>query len=401
MFSSESEMQAWLSQKMKSCSGLSELILNGDYLDKFTPSSVEETRALKSYKECYSALHINEIISENKNISLKKGDSLKPDFLMYASEVEGVVIVELKNLAGPSREAGTELSAYSGELRSYIPFLSEGDLFNVIISPVWPTLIRHYVFQEVFYQRKNIICLEPVIKDNDFALKIVDIPKIMEHESATKISSKHITGYVVCMYNYEGCGQQQDINRLDEFLPQMKSALSVMATEGERLQSSGFAFLWKNYSPQGMSPYFISMANLSPFSSIERFMHEIDDIDELSNIQKRFVDLVASKGLLGHGAALNNIYSSGERFLHKICRPRIEALQTWEVLQHYMYERGDLIAFKGWGMFGDMFNELLIHEYEQGYSETDLTCPALGLRVLDEIIDPLYNFIEISNYEYT
>jgi hypothetical protein len=401
VFSSESEMQAWLSQKIKSSDGLSDLILNGDYLDQFTPCCNEEARALKSYKECYSALHINEIISEDENISLRKGDLLKPDFLMYASEIDGIVLVELKNLSGPSREAGTELSAYSGELRTYIPFLSEGDLFNVIISPVWPALLRHYVFQEILYQRKNIICLEPVVIDiDDFALNIVDISKIMECETATKISSKHITGYVVCMYHYEGYGQLQDVNRLDNFLPQMKSALSVMATEGERLKSSGFAFLWKSYLPHAMSPYFISMANLSPFSSIERFMHEIDDIDELSDMQKKFVDLVAIKGLLGHGSSLNNIYTSGERFLNKICSPRREAFQTWEVLQHYMFEMGDLIAFRGWGIFGDLFNELLIQEYEQGCIETDIMSPTLGLRVLDEVIDPLYEFIEISNYKY-
>jgi hypothetical protein len=65
-----------------------------------------------------------------------------------------------------------------------------------------------------------------------------------------------------------------------------------------------------------------------------------------------------------------------------------------------MFEMGDLIAFRGWGIFGDLFNELLIQEYEQGCIETDIMSPTLGLRVLDEVIDPLYEFIEISNYKY-
>ncbi len=166
LFKNEAAMQKWICEELHEADGLADLICNCDYLDEFLPQGVEQESILRSFSSCLSALYITEPISEDENISLTRPDSLKPDLILYSAESQGMVIVELKNLAGPSREAGTELGAYACELRSYIPFLSDGDLFNVIISPVWSTLLRHYVFNEIFWQQKNLICLTPVVTDD-------------------------------------------------------------------------------------------------------------------------------------------------------------------------------------------------------------------------------------------
>lgn len=398
LFESESEMQNWLCNELEKddCYGLADLIIGDDALDSYKPSKIEEEKVKNSYEECLSALYCNEIISKDENISLKIGETLRPDILLYSPEQEGVVLVELKNIKGPSRQAGTEIGAYSGELRTYMPFLSDGDLYRIIVSPVWPVLLRHYVFHEIFWQNQNILCLEPVETTDGIKLKIVEINAILEADTATKISSKHITGYQLCLYDDERYKKDGDRQRLDKYLPQMEAALNAMAIEGEAQNGNGFAFLWKENNDQSLSPYNISVFNLAPFQSIERFLHEVKDLDELSVMQKRFVNLVQSHGILGHGKSLINLTQSGSKFLEKICKPRMEGFVTWQILSEIMLDRGILVAFKGWGTFGKIFNEKLLEEYNDGNYSTSSTCPDIGLKTVLSLINPKYSFIDLS-----
>lgn len=177
IFNTEDEMQKWLSIELHKNEGLMDIIDNYKTFSEYKPISTPEKKIFESFEYSLNSLYTNIIISENENISLKKGDSLKPDFLLYSPERETIVVVELKNLSGPSRQAGTEISAYTSEVKSYIPFLSDGDVVNVIISSVWPTLLRHYIYHEIFWLQKNLICLEPVLKDEKILLNIIDIKK--------------------------------------------------------------------------------------------------------------------------------------------------------------------------------------------------------------------------------
>lgn len=389
-------MQKWICDELREADGLADLISNCDYLDEFSPNGIEQENILRSFRSCLSALYITEQISEDENISLDRPDSLKPDLIMYSAESQGMVIVELKNLSGPSREAGTELGAYACELRSYIPFLSDGDLFNVIISPVWPTLLRHYVFNEIFWQQKNLICLTPVETNDGITLEIVNIDSMLEANSSEKISGQHIAGYQLCLYDHGLYGENPDKERLDKHVTQMQAALSVMSVEGNRQNGHGFAFLWKDHWELSLAPYSISIFNMAPFQSIERFLHDIESLDELTDMQTRFIKLVQEQDPSGHGDSLSKITNSGKRFLSGFCNPAMEGFHTWDVLRDIMLNRAELIAFQGWGLFGDLFNERLISEYASGNLDLSVTSPELGLVVVSELIDPNYEFINLS-----
>lgn len=399
-FKNEAEMQNWLIAELQSCDGLADLITNTDYLERYESDRLEAKQILASFNSCLSALYINETISDDENISLKKPDSLKPDLVLYAVESQGVVIVELKNISGPTRQAGTELSAYAAELRSYLPFLSDGDLFNVIISPTWPTLLRHYVFNEIFWQQRNILCLRPVETDEGVHLEILEIESFIEVEESTKISDQHIAGYQLCLYDYNLYSKNPDRTHLDKHLEQMKSALSVMATEGNRQNSHGFAFLWKDHWELSLAPYSISIFNMAPFQSIERFLHEVQSIDDLNAIQKKFINLIQEQEPSGHSHSLNKITSSGSKFLSGFCSPKMEGFHNWDVLSKIMLNRAELLAFQGWGMFGDLFNERLIKEYADGNIDISITSAELGFEVVNELIDPHYQFIYLHHLDF-
>ncbi len=157
LFSSEAEMQEWLSGLLVDSKNISDIIINLEYLKSFSPANFYEKRIHDSYRICLDSLYITEMITKNENISVDPHDILKPDFVLYAPETESVVIVELKNISGPTRQAGTELAAYSCEIKSAIPFISDGDIVNVIVSTEWPALLKHYIFHQIFWQKKNVI----------------------------------------------------------------------------------------------------------------------------------------------------------------------------------------------------------------------------------------------------
>ncbi len=398
IFNSESDMQEWLSKQLKKETGLSDLIKNNDYLDNCKVSSLADKKVFESFEYCCKSLHINEILSENENISLNPKDSLKPDFLLYASETESIVIVELKNLVGPSRQAGTEISAYASEIKSYIPFISEGDVINVIISTEWTTLLKHYLFNEIFWLQKNIICLEPIIDNGVKKLKIIDIGILCDKNVALKLSPKHLGGFQICLYDYNLYSEPENRDLFDPHLEQMKTALSVIATKGYSQKNHGFAFLWRDTSPSSLAPYSITILNFAPFQSIERLFH--DEEFEPNDMTEKLIDIIVNYCPEGHGKSLGAITDAGIEFLKNFCTPREEGYTTWDNLKSLMKGRCELIAFKCWGIFDELYMGRLLKEYQDGNSAVSSTDPNIGLAMLSEVIDTNYGFIDLSYYKY-
>nr|WP_315173163.1 hypothetical protein [uncultured Flavobacterium sp.] len=398
IFETEGKMQEWLSATLKTDDCFSNLIINKDYYDELEFESLVENKILKSYQHCLSSLELVTVISEDENISLKEGDILRPDFLLYAPETESIVIVELKNLVSPSRQVGTEVSAYASEIKSYIPFISDGDIINVIISPVWTTLIKHYVFHEIFWLQRNIICLEPCEINGKIHLKILDISSLIDDEISLKLSSEHLGGYQICLYDYNLYSDKKDRTRYDPYIEQMKTAIASMTSKGNAQKNHGFAFLWKDHRDLSLAPYSITILNFAPFNSLERLFH--DENFEPNEMVERFINIVKEYSPEGHGNSLEQIFNTGEKFLVDFCNPRVEGFTTWNSLRDIMIQNSTLISFNSWGIFAELFSEKLYNEYKKGNKNISSTNPELGLQLINELVDPNYEFYNLSYYDY-
>lgn len=121
-FNTEAEMHEWLRSYLLEMEGLSAVIVNMDICDKVNGEPTHIRKVRDTFKYCSGFLYHTELLIDNQNISISERDILKPDFVLYSPDSEGIVIVELKNLVSASRQAGTEASAYAGELRSHLPF---------------------------------------------------------------------------------------------------------------------------------------------------------------------------------------------------------------------------------------------------------------------------------------
>jgi len=397
-FESEKKMQEWLSEQLNSDVSIGDLITNIDEFEEYKAESIEAKKVFNSFSYTLKSIHNNVIISEGSNISLKLEDSLKPDFLLYALETETIVIVEIKNTKHATREGGTEVGAYASEIKSYVPFISDGDIVSVIISPEWPTLIRHYVFHDIFWLQRNIICLTPIKVDDEILLKIVDIDSIIESNSSLKIGYNHLGGYQLCLYDYDLYSGSQNRNRYDPYVQQMKTALNAMAAKGNSHKSHGFAFLWKDNWEISLAPYNITIMNFAPFQSVERFFHE-DDF-EPNLVMNKLVNIIKGFEPQGHGATLNSVTRTGRQFVEHFCEPRMEAFTTWDVHEKIMLERGELISFQAWGVFGELYSEKLLESYRDGEIDIASDCPKLGLQLVNELVNPNYEFINLAYYDF-
>ena len=398
IFESERDMQKWLSKELRSVDGIIDLVINKNKFDEYKPISFTEKNIYDSFRYCVKSMYLNNTITEDKNISLKIGDSLKPDFLLYSPETESILIVELKNLGGPSRQAGTELLAYAGEIKTYVPFISDGDIINVIISPIWPTLLRHYVFHEIFWLQRKIICLKPVSINDKTKLEILEVSDIIEDDVNVMISEKHLGGYQLCLYDDNLYKDPANRTRLDPYINQMKSALFAIATKGYSQKSHGFAFLWKDNWKESLAPYSITILNFAPFQTIERLFH--DKSFKITPMTEEFIKIIEEFNPKGHGQSLIDITNAGNDFLSNFCNPMMEDFTTWNDLKENLKQRANLIAFKPWGVFDELFSNKLREEYLQGNLNISSTDPFIGLNMLNELIDPNYEFIDLTSFNY-
>ena len=152
-------MQEWLEDALKENHGeLYSLIHNAESFEKMYKNQ-SKNKILFSFYNSLLSLHETEMISANENISYKKGESLKPDLMLYSYTIESLVLIELKNSSNATREAGTELGAYNYELLSYFPNIPKLDIVHVIISNEYPDLLLHHIRNMIFMWGSDNICI--------------------------------------------------------------------------------------------------------------------------------------------------------------------------------------------------------------------------------------------------
>jgi hypothetical protein len=399
IFNSEDDLQVWLEKLLGKMEGLSAIINNIPEIKNFEPNSISERKIKESFLTCLESLHLNEILTENKNISSVRGDILKPDIIAYAPETESIVIIELKNHHNATRQAGTELSAYASEIKSGLSYLSDGDLVHVIISNSWPTLLKHYIYNNIFWQGKNTICLEPCMNDDVIGLEIVDISLLVQADIPMKISEEQLGGYHICLYDDSQQTRSPQQTKLHQRVKLMKSSVSCMATRGERMNTHGFAFLSRETDGYGMSPYFITLVNVAPFKSIEKVFHTEENLaySDLTLIQQKLLDVYLEYAPEGHGYSLNSLFDTASKLLETICTPRPESYSSWEYLKTHITDNCKPIYFDSWGIFKEIATMKLSEKYNEEIYHIDLNSVSLGYEVLDELIDKNYPYINLQH----
>lgn len=379
-FVNEAEMQRWLEEKFSQKKDLLDLIVNDEYLEDYKPDSNETKIIYESFCRCLKATEYLSLISANQNISIEGSESLKPDFLSYASEVQGMVLIELKNLAGSTRTAGTELGAYSGELRTFLPFLSNSDLYYVIISPTWPTLLRHFIFNGIYLDGWNVLCLEPKGKEQ---LEIAEIEKF-NISPYSKLSIDQLTGYSLQLSDSNSL--QNKISTLEELSFPIENSLREIVIEGTKERGHGFAFFSELSPNENRVRFEITLVTVAPFHNVEETIKDITSDSDQSTVMNSLINVIKKNDPTGHGKSLDKCREKAEKNLEVLFTCCHANFLSWSELKTRIESNSTEKYFVGWGVFGDRFNQLLIKEYSKNNIKCSPFCPKLGFETINSLV---------------
>ncbi|WP_217555983.1 hypothetical protein [Vibrio metschnikovii] len=373
MFQSEKEMQSWLSKELEDVEAFPNLILTSDFEPTISHAS---RKVLDSYDYCLRTLNMTKVVCEDKDISQFPNEVLRPDFLLYSMETESWVIVELKNIAGPTRQTATELSAYSNALKTYFPGMSDGDVINVVISNEWPTLLKNYVFNEIYWLNRRIICLKPIRIGASIKLECLSPNDLTKNFAQKLLTKDSFSGYQLCLYGntiYSG-GKVSD---LENHIEQIRSSFYRIVNRSSVLHSHGFAFLWRDFRKHSVSAYSITIVDINPF---EKKLYETCQEKGIANeLQEVLYDNEAT----GNTYSLFEIMNESDFYLRSICSSWPEGSSSWSNLKEYMIESAELIEFRCWGVVSEIYESELSEEYNKGNISTKYECPIFGLEFVE------------------
>lgn len=391
-FESEQDIQKWIELVLQKPEGFMDIIENKEMLDEQKPQNFYQHKIKKSFTRSLECLSLLEIVSNNTNISLDQNDVLKPDFVLYNPEWQTFVMVELKNRKAATREAGTELGAYAAELKSLLPLLSDGDIVHVIISPEWPTLLKHYIYNEIIWGNKFYICMTPVMNtDGQGRLEVVNLEEFFKLSSELILCPEHLGGYFICLYDNDLYTKKYNRDVVLSNTELFKSTLQKMSSRGNQLSSHGFAFLWRDGWKETLSPFFITVVNAAPLQTSERFLKlEYNRISMTNNLIK----LWKSYEPQGHGNTLSQIAAVSKEMSSHICDPHYELLASWSVLQKEVAKTNNVyVSFVAWGLFEERVFEILNEEYINGNINIPSDDPSIGFRAVNDLLSEDYEFI--------
>ena len=387
IFRYEKNMQEWLEDALKENHGeLYSLIHNAESFEKMYKNQ-SKNKILFSFYNSLLSLHETEMISANENISYKKGESLKPDLMLYSYTTESLVLIELKNSSNATREAGTELGAYNYELLSYFPNIPKLDIVHVIISNEYPDLLLHHIRNMIFIQNLNILCLKPIVVQEEIRLEIIDTDLIEEVNflpplnNRDKIPASLLQSFQICIYDDELQKGGEDYSRLDKYINLFKTALNNMANTGNKLNSNGFAILWKDRSEISLAPYSISVVYMPSFEQM-RFIDSNEIYEKLRDTLDEFPTIF--------GNSIRAIASEVEKIMRfdNNCSISYEGFMDFGTWVNMDPLRCNYVSFISWGeLFRDYHLKILNEISIESESWLNETHPYIACEFIDFCID--------------
>ena len=324
----------------------------------FTIDYILRNKSIRNNWEIISSLHDLEIISVDRDISTEKNEVLRPDILLYNSEEDKIIIVEIKKSTKTERETITELLAYEHEIKNTIPFISNKDIQFVIISTEWNTLLKHSLSSIIFWSNKKIsglhldiidFSMSPVIADSWSRVRYLDFDEDL------------FCGFNISLINYSDDKEIEE--RVKDTIT--RTALNIVAKDNIISESNGFAFCSVLNNEVSHSERIITVIVLNPFNILKANIIN-GDIDKESPVLSYF-----SNKIEGYESSVTNgileTVSNAKKYLEQYwdC-VSIENLYSWNTLKkNILSDCAIPYSVQSWGILDNYLKELFLHDYTQ------------------------------------
>lgn len=393
-FANEKEMQDAIGEIIRSGDlkahirggeGLEDLVReSASVMPVFSIDRISRVATIRAAIDCLDDLGDLQILTDDQNVSMEKGETLRPDFVAISVEDRSIWIVELKNRAQPAREAFTELLGYEHEVKNHLPFLADWDVNFVLISSEWSTLLDHSLASACTWSGKKVLGLEATRDDAGEVALTVRIPQAW---TITGVAQFPIGSLPCFQIEIEGLGEGTN----EEPDEKLFLALNMLAREGDRLGSHGFAMLWRDRAHGDTGQCHLTLCGVAP---------------------EKFFEAAVGQGTIdtgqGHlGAALQNAFkdfgdptpSSLVRLYHRLT-PLIEEVgecsvagfMDWTQARDTYLHRAEPIAMEFWGILGDYARRYVLHPAIRAHrsdllanGRADWRTPSVGMLILEEL----------------
>lgn len=388
----EAEIQSWFENT----------IVNGDLLDSI--SGIEDVKAtIKSWdgdnqippftvdylmrKKCYLAADavLNsfaciDLVSANKSVSKTVGEILRPDLVCFNAEENVVVLIELKENAQTARQAMTELLAYEHEIQNHLPFLSSADIYFVIVSPEWSTLLDHSLAALNTWSNRRVLGLLLENSSNKISLK-PHLPNTWSYLRANGLPPQSIYTMNMCLY------PNGNDNNSEEPPFEINVVREIISRKSEQIRATGFLLAWENTYPKAIAKWIITVGVIHP---IQFFMHSQIHGDETRECDlTRFLNNEDFGHIINTPHTLHEVVKEAVTFLTDKWDVRFEDLLDWEAQR-------ENISHTSIPIFGDFFGELYSYALKR-FVPTTTMHDWTDYRFAVSLIDELTNYKPLSD----
>jgi hypothetical protein len=333
---------------------------DSETLPHFSIDQVVRTSVARGASRVLESLFEPRLLLEDRNISISTGELLRPDIICLDEGTETLVLFELKKSDQTGRQALTELLAYEQEIKNILPFLADYDTALVLISTEWSTLMDHAAAGAVVWSGKNLLCLEATVGSAESSFRI-RIPNAWYITGSVYLPPDSVSCITICLYDYAVSSQDsswENVPTLDQRIP---AALEVIAREGDRIGSHGFAILWKDCWTGTQSLLNITVGVISPFAFYKTIRASGTIQDEVGGLIPKLDEFISEDSITGHSKTLMNLASSVKPMLSSICTPMIEGLTEWSLQRTDMMTRALPLSADFWGLPGKFIRDYWSH----------------------------------------
>jgi hypothetical protein len=357
---------------------------NPKYIPNLSIDYMLRHRYAKGAKQVLKAINGELKIINGKqirNISLDKNDKLLPDFIVVNDEINKMLLMELKGNKQTEREALTELWAYSQEIKNQLPFLTSHDLYYVIISSEFNTLLDHSIGGIVLESSFNVLCLK-VGTDKGRTIVSVHIPDSWTDLRIAHIPPDAFSSLSISLY------EKEDSSKLSEVDCEtiLENAIDILTYEANRNNAHGFCIGWKNVNT---NVYVLTFYEINPYELSKYFLRERNEL----NTGNPFFRYIHNE--LADTAAYESMFQLAQttfEYLELYFLPNWESLTDWYSDQIHISRCGIPYMMGYWGVINDFIRFYYMHpgirQYMPEFTKHHITYkyPIVGVQFLHYLL---------------
>jgi hypothetical protein len=403
----ESELHQWLLKAIEN-DELSDLIFDNagmaaasrgqedNMFPQFSIDHLARKAALRAGRLVMESFSLLVLLTSDKNVSIVRNETLRPDILCINPELQSIVIFELKKGFQTGRQSLTELLAYEQEVKNLLPFLSNYDVNLVLVSTEWSPLMDHAVSAAITWSGRRILCLEAGEEGGKLQLR-TRVPSAWKVTGSVYFPEDALPCVTICLYEKDAYseGWTKDVAKEKDLDPRIWTALEIIAREGDKLGGHGFALLWRDRLGISLTNYNITICGVSPFAfyrlSRERGIFGLREGRLVQKLDRYMQDHDPQ----GHSAALMATVTAADRLLREAASPMLESFTTWGTERLSLSRRAEPLLCEFWGALGDYARAYVMNPAVRKHRRnmllggtSDWRHPSVGLPLIQSFTRP-------------